>query len=262
MMVATVVAVHEISMKIFCINLKESIDRRNIFHKNWVDELGFDINYFDAINKNLIPESDIQRGELELDNLSFSPYVTYYNTAYNLRGIMACSLSHYSLLKSIKEEVDDDGVIVLEDDVIPSEGADKIKERICLARKYSPQVEAIICNKFIKPRNMYGLQIIKDTILKKDIFWDESIHAIPVDNSQSSIVKISPPGSFFMWYSREGVSRMIKLIEGREFISVDVFYGAFAQRGILSILTPGVGYHPSSNISTITTKPYITHDAK
>jgi hypothetical protein len=174
---------------------------------------------------------------------------------------MACSLSHQALLKSIQHEIDEEGVVIFEDDVIPSEGAAGLKERIALAKRHSPAVEAIICNGFIEPRSMCGLQILESALLGKKIFWDESIHTIPVEGSQSALVKVSPPGSFFMWYSRAGVSRMVNLIEGREFLGVDILYGAFAQQGVLAILTPGLGHHPSSGASLINTPPYTIQNA-
>ncbi len=247
-------------MKLFCINLKRSPQRREEFHARWVDGLGFDVEYFDAVDKYSISESDLERGRRELEKLSFSPYGTFSKHRYSPSGVMACSLSHQALLKSIQHEIGEEGVVVFEDDVIPLEGADKLEERITLARRHSPQVEAIICNGFVEPRRMYGLQILKDTFHGKGVTWDESIHTTPVVGSSSALVKISPPGSFFMWYSREGVSRMVNLIEGREFLSVDILYGAFAQQGVLAILTPGLGYHPS-NKSLINTPPYTIQNA-
>lgn len=249
-------------MKLFCINLARSTERRANFSKNWIEGLGFDIKFFEAVDKNLIPDSHVKHAQEQLAKFSFTPYGTFYGHRYSLSGIMGCTLSHLKLLKSIENEVDEEGVVVFEDDVLPLDGAKNLVERISLARKHSPQIESIICNGFKEPRAMYGLQIIKDSLNKKRVYWDERVHTIPVLDSQSSLVKISPPGSFFNWYSKKGVSRMIKLIEGRDFMSVDVFYGAFAQQGVLAILTPGLGYHtPMSEASSfITTPPYTLHN--
>ena len=245
-------------MKLFCISLERSTERREAFHKNWIEGLGFNIEFFNAVDKNLIPNSDIEVAQKQLDKLSFTPYGTFFRHKYSLSGIMACTRSHLTLLKSIEDEIDDQGVVIFEDDVLPLEGAENLEERISLARKYSPQIESIICNGFKEPRQMYGLQVIEQTRNKINIMWDEKIHATVVPESKSSIVRISPPGSFFNWYSRDGVRRMIKLIEGKDFMSVDIFYGAFAKKGVLGILTPGIGYHPpmSEAGSFITTPPF------
>lgn len=238
-------------MKLFCINLKRSVDRREQFDYNWVNGLNFDIQYFDAIDKYSISDTQLEHARISLDKLSFSPYGTFYNHRYSLRGIVACSMSHYALLRSIIHEIDDDGVVIFEDDVIPLSGADKLIQRITLARRHLPQVEAIICGAFPEPRWMYGLQVLDKSLLGEKIYWNESVHTIPIKGSGAALVKISPPGTFFTWYNNKGVSRMIDLIEGRTFLSVDVLYAAFAQQGILAILTPGLGYHPSSNTSFI-----------
>jgi hypothetical protein len=245
-------------MRLFCINLKKrSTKRREEFHARWIEGLGFDVEYFDAVDKYSISESELERGQKELDKLSFTPFGTFDNHRYSPSGVMACSLSHQALLKSIQHEIgEEEGVVVFEDDVIPLEGADRLKERITLARRHLPQVEAIICNGFTYPIGIIGFQVIEKSLRGERVTWDEAIHTTPVEGSGAALVKISPPGSFFMWYSREGVSRMVKLIEGREFLSVDILYGAFAQQGVLAILTPGLGYHPR-NISTISTTPMV-----
>jgi hypothetical protein len=248
-------------MKLFCINLKRSVLRRREFNARWVDGLGYKVEYFDAVDKYAISDSDLDRGRRELDKLSFSPYGGLYNTTYSLSGVMACSFSHKALLKSIQHNIGEDGVVVFEDDVIPLAGADKLEERIAIARKHSPQVEAIICNGFVKQTKLIGFQILNDTLNGKIVYWDESIHTTPVEGSGAALVKFAPPGSFFVWYSRQGVARMLNLIEGREFIGVDIFYGSFAHNGVLAILTPGLGYHPS-NESQINTPPYTLHNAK
>ena len=63
---------------------------------------------------------------------------------------MACSKSHLKLLKSLKDEVGEQGVVIMEDDVIPLEGADQLQERIELAKKHFPNVQNIICNDYDK----------------------------------------------------------------------------------------------------------------
>jgi hypothetical protein len=243
------------AIRLFCINLKRSVLRRKEFDAMWVKGLGFRVEYFDAVDKHTIPNSDLDRGRRELEKLSFSPYGTFGNHRYSLSGVMGCSLSHKYLLKSIEQDLAEDGVVVFEDDVVPLEGADKLEERISLVRRHSPQIEAIICNGFVEPRRMYGWQILNNTMHGKRVDWDESVHATPIKGAAAALVKISPPGSFFVWYSRGGVARMIDLIEGREFLSVDTLYGAFAHQGVLAILTPGLGYHPS-NKSQIDTPPF------
>lgn len=245
-------------MKLFCINLKRITERRRTFQENWIDRLGFDIKFFEAIDKHSISDSDINIAREQLSKLSFTPYGTFYNHRYSLSGIVACCQSHMKLLESIENEIDDDGVVIFEDDVLPLKGAENLKERIALARKYSPQLESIMCFSFLRQRRMYGFQVLMENLHREPVTWNEQLHSTVVPESKSSIVKIAPPGAFLNWYSKDGVRNMIKLIKGREFISVDVFYGYFAQKGTLGILTPGLAYHPHTlqSSSTITTPPY------
>ena len=246
-------------MKKYCISLRRSEDRRLKFKKDWIDDLGFDIEFFDAIDKNDISTKDIIKCKKKLDALPFSPYCLF-SGKYSIPGIMACSLSHLKLLKQLENNLDDDGVVIMEDDVIPLEGAVELEDRIRLARKYNPNVESIVCFGFVEPRKIYGLQLINEAASGKGVTWDESICTKTILESKSSIVLIPPPGTFFNWYSKKGVSRMIKLIEGKEYMSIDIFYTGFALSGTLSMLNPGIGYHPPidniQNTSLITSFPY------
>jgi len=238
-------------MKMFCIGLKRSVKRRSRFLESWVGCLNFNVSFFDAVDKYLIKKDEIENAERELNRLSFSPAGIYGAHKYSFPGILACSLSHLSLLSSIQDQVDEEGVVVFEDDVIPMDGAEYLEERIELVRQKFPQVEAIVCNRF-DGKMVGGLQT-----LGKRVLWDESTHT-PIPNARASIVKIAPGGSFFVWYSQKGVSRMVSLIQGREFLSVDLFYGVFAHHGVLAMLSPGIGYHPSGkeNESEISTPPF------
>jgi len=246
-------------MKKYCVSLNRSEDRRLKFKKNWIDNLGFDIEFFDAIDKNNINAKEIIKCKKRLDAMPFSPYCLFTGR-YSIPGIMACSLSHLKLLKQLENNLDDDGVVIMEDDVIPLDGAAELEDRIKLARKYNPSVESIVCFGFVEPRKIYGLQLINEAASGKSVTWDESIYTKTIPESKSSIVLIPPPGTFFNWYSKKGVSRMIKLIEGKEHMSLDIFYAGFALAGVLSILNPGIGYHPPidnvQNTSLITSFPY------
>lgn len=245
-----------------CISLKRATHRRQVFTKNWVDGVGFDIAFFDAVDKYSLADSEIKSAEEQVAKLSFSPYGVFDNSAYSLPGIIACSRSHLELLKSILDSVGDDGVVIFEDDVVPLDGAKHLEGRIAMARKHFPQVESIICNGFIEPRSMHGVQLLNELLQGQKIFWDEKIHASPIEGAMASVVKISPPGSFFNWYSRDGIERMIKLIEGREFFGTDLMYAAFAHQGVLAILTPGLGYHPPKSEvgSFIESSPITIHE--
>ena len=216
------------------------------------------IDFFDAVDKHSITKEDLERASAQADKLSFSPYGVFDNNRFSLPGIVACSMSHLALLKSVRDHVDDDGVVVFEDDVLPLPGAECLEERIALVRKKFPEVEGIVCNGFLEPRSMHGLQLLDRLVQGEKIFWDENLHASTIDGAMASKVLVSPPGSFFNWYSLKGVDRMVELIEGREFFGVDLLYGAFAHQGVFAILTPGIGYHPPKSEvgSYISSPPY------
>ena len=242
-------------LPIYCINLKRCTERRETFYKRWIEGLGYTVEFFDAVDKNDITTEEIERAEKEISKLPYSPYYLFEG-GYSLSGVMACSKSHLKLLKSLKDEVGEQGVVIMEDDVIPLEGADQLQERIELAKKHFPNVQNIICNDYDKKQAMYGPQFVLTAIEKKYFSWDEAKHSVTIPNAKASLVRMSPPGSYFRWYSKQGVLNMIKYMEGKEFYPIPVFYTEFAKARTLLILTPGLGTHCFEVKSEVNVPPY------
>jgi len=95
-------------MKIFVINLKTSVQRRQIMEKQ-LAKLNIPYEFFEAVKGADVPQEDIPK----YYNME------YYNArpSYFTPGLMGCTMSHYFLYKKIAEEKVD-VAIILEDDMV------------------------------------------------------------------------------------------------------------------------------------------------
>ncbi len=118
-------------MKIFVINLKTSVQRRQIMEKQ-LAKLNIPYEFFEAVKGADVPREDIPK----YYNME------YYNArpSYFTPGLMGCTISHYLLYKKIAEEKTD-VAIVLEDDMVLS---NDFEEAVVALAKQIRKDEAIM----------------------------------------------------------------------------------------------------------------------
>lgn len=98
---------NQLGIPIFCINLNHSIKRKQSIQKNWIENLGFDIQFWNATNKtDPIIESIDKK----------SPFV--HDRELKI-GEIALSISYTKLLEHIMSKNLDE-VIIIEDDTFPN----------------------------------------------------------------------------------------------------------------------------------------------
>lgn len=99
------------NIPIFCINLKRATERKDNIKKEWIDKLGFDINFWEACDRRTVQEHPL--------------YYTYnqQKTISNMNrllsdGEIACAISFRSLYKYLLSN-NYKQAIIMEDDVVP-----------------------------------------------------------------------------------------------------------------------------------------------
>lgn len=99
-------------MKIYCLNLERAVERKEMITNEWINKLGFDIEFFPAFD----------RRRVELGEFIF-PYdeattIDRIGRALSF-GEIACATSHCLLLKKALEEGHEE-IILMEDDCAPT----------------------------------------------------------------------------------------------------------------------------------------------
>lgn len=90
------------NIPIFCINLKSSITRKQQIQETWINKYGFNINFWEATDKN----------DPKIQNINTQ-------TRYFLSGEMALIHSYINLLEHIQKHNIKE-VIIMEDDIFPN----------------------------------------------------------------------------------------------------------------------------------------------
>ncbi len=99
-------------MKIYCLNLERATERRTMITREWIDKLGFQIEFSPAYDRR-----QIEAGK----------FIFPYNEAITIErigralshGEIACATSHCLLLKHVLAEGHEE-IIVMEDDCLPA----------------------------------------------------------------------------------------------------------------------------------------------
>ena len=169
--------------KIYAINLDESIERFNHL-KQKAKKFNLNVNRFVAINGKKV---NIFEKEKEL-NLKISKTLK--------KGNLGCALSHYTLIKSLKNSKDD-YVLILEDDVI-------FDDKFHNINKILNKIDFDFDMLFLGGCNIYGSLFKKDFIKPRKHLnqglrrYNMCLHAYIVnikniDNILNSIKKINKP---------------------------------------------------------------------
>ena len=125
-------------MKIYCLNLTRATERKELFTKQWIENLHFDIEFFPAFDRR---------------SLDAGEFVFSYDEAKAIErikrplsnGEIACATSHCLLLKKALEEGHDE-IIVMEDDCLPNGhiSPSEVFEKIAQCKREFPHVKVLI----------------------------------------------------------------------------------------------------------------------
>jgi len=125
-------------MKIFCLNLKRATERREMIEKEWMKKHGFDIEFFNAFDRR-----DLNTGN----------YIFPYDEEKTIKligrplshGEIACATSHLLLLKHAMK-MGYDEIVVMEDDIIPTEytTVKSMEKAIATCKKEFPHSNVLI----------------------------------------------------------------------------------------------------------------------
>lgn len=196
-----------------CISLDRAVERRATFTREWIDRLGFPVQFFSAIDRRHIEDGRV-----------LLPYVENAARCRISRsmtpGEIACAASHALLMHEEMEFCGPEGVFIMEDDCYPISYGDAgtIADRIREAVTALPGVEVVACH---EPYTQYS---VRESAGRAARVW-------------------TPPwGSCLTWYGPQGLRRAIALLSQLD-CPTDWIWRDFSQSGQFAVLTPPVALH-------------------
>lgn len=163
--------------KFICINLKRAEKRRTFTCRYWFPLLGEQLVFHEAVD-----HRDLPPGRIRDSSGRCSPLT---------RGEAACLMSHLSALAAHGVTAGEEGVVIMEDDVKPVDGAEHLFQRILKVRAEAPEVDYIL---LCEPVNRYGI----------------SRKTIGLDIAGSP----APFGMTMVWFSARGAGDFIQYKSG------------------------------------------------
>ncbi len=204
-----------------CINLQRAGERRKRFTEEWIEGLGFPVQFFTAIDRR-----DLEAGRLKLP---YDDAAAIRRVGRNMTtGEIACAASHALLMFEELEFCGPEGVILMEDDCapIPGAGADCIFERVRAAAAALPGIEAILCH---KPWGVFSIAERADGVARL----------------------LRPPwGAVMTWHSPRGLRRAFDLLLHMD-RPADWIWRDLSALGKLAMLDPPVASHEGSETTYI-----------
>jgi len=227
----------------YYLNLASRADRRASFEAAWSPLLPFKITRIEAVDKRSLPAAYVAECRLRLRHLMSS---TVMPVAERLRGILACSLSHLQALQiALADGVTESGVLIFEDDALPLIGAEQLPQRIELALAAAPHAELIDCS---APCDEVAAALPGFTAARGKQPWSLGTDTSPIEGAKASLALVASSGTFCLWYSKQGAERMLRCLQGNEFLSIEGMKAVFAKNRRMIYLTPSVAYHPTRDL--------------
>lgn len=165
-------SVPQVYPAVICINLPRAGTRRARIIADWTPLLGGRLQFHEAVDRRDVAERRIRPPATPARSMS--------------SGEIACLMSHLGALATHAPAVGDEGIILMEDDIRPLDGAERLDAKLALARSQAPDVDAIL---LCRPVRAYGM--IRQTALL-------------------DIAGAPPPhGATMVWFSRRGADAYI-----------------------------------------------------
>ena len=133
-------------MIIHCVSLKRATERRQRIRREWIEERGFDVRFFDAFDR--------RRVGVEPLPFPYDDALTRARIGRSLSsGEIACAISHALLVRQALETGQDD-LVVLEDDASPLDGTtpEAVASMIAACRANFPRVSALLMHELDAPQ--------------------------------------------------------------------------------------------------------------
>jgi hypothetical protein len=132
-------------MIIHCVSLPRAAERRRRIRREWIQERGFDVRFFDAFDR--------RRVGVEPLPFPYDDALTRARIGRSLSsGEIACAISHALLVRQALEDGHDD-LVVLEDDTSPLAGTtpDAVAALIAACRAHFPRVSVLLLHELGGP---------------------------------------------------------------------------------------------------------------
>lgn len=133
--------------KVVCINLERATERRAQMNDLWKPIFGDDLKFFTAVDRR-----DLEAGTVPMPAVRVSSRSPGCGRDLTL-GEKACLMSHLGVMTEHLPELGEEGIIIMEDDIIPSVNASRIFEVIRQARLEAPHIDMIL---LCQPVNTFG----------------------------------------------------------------------------------------------------------
>jgi len=137
---------------VVCISLARAGERRSQTLADWSGILGDHLSIFDAIDRRDLDEGRIERPVPRDRHLGIGRALT--------PGEEACVMSHITALGEWLPRIGPEGIVVMEDDVAPTDDGVHFFDLLAQARAENPGLEVIY---MCKPWNPYGKSSRTDT---------------------------------------------------------------------------------------------------
>lgn len=132
-------------MIIHCVSLSRAAERRRRIRREWIEERGFDVRFFDAFDR--------RRVGVEPLPFPYDDALTRARIGRSLSsGEIACAISHALLVREALEGGHEE-LVVLEDDACPLAGTtpDAVAAVIAACRTHFPRVSALLLHELGGP---------------------------------------------------------------------------------------------------------------
>jgi len=208
------------SIPIYCINLERATERKEAIKKIWVEDLGFDINFWKAYDRR------------DIDNKKFIyPYDEQKAISVKKRplsnGEIACATSFCMLYEFLIRSGCPEA-IVMEDDIVPSFTSKQVLfDQISICKNEFPEAQLVLL------QDVYGCGGTKKKH-EPDIFYIKKDHF--------SMCKIPPWGNQLFYITIEGAQKTYNILK-TIFVPADYPQKILAQENIVCVSNKPLCYH-------------------
>jgi GR25 family glycosyltransferase involved in LPS biosynthesis len=201
----------------FCISLCRARERREKIKAEWVERLGFEINFWDAydrreIKKGIFVYEYIEERAIKAISRPMSP------------GEIACSTSHCMLLDHLLR-CGVEEAIVLEDDVAPNVPSEKFFfNYIEKGKEEFPQADIFILH-------------------KASSFWKDNLGEIKSKKEYFSMPKIVPSGTVLLYLKKSGMTKIANRLKKMQYPADRIWQGEENQGESIVLSNLPLGIH-------------------
>ncbi len=201
--------------KVVCINLDRATQRRSQIKENWEPVFGSNLEFFRAVDRRSLDQGLLQVPPKEINSLACGRRLS--------SGETACLMSHLGVMGDALPKIGEEGIIIMEDDIVPSDVATSVFEIIRQARRESPYVDMIL---LCKPVNDFSKARSSELLF------------VPTDEP-------FPYGTTMVWYGPRAIADFLE--EMRDFDKPADHRHTFCCAGRVGVLKSPVAFHQGTD---------------